>query len=290
MLQMIREAHFNFIGKRRLAYIISLGLIVFGVVSLTVRGKGNLGVDFAGGTLQEFRFAKPVSADSVRDSLKEIELGSSSIQQYKDKRNILIRTESDTENKIMDKFRADFPENSFEILRIEKVGPAVGKDLTGRAVRALIFALIGICIYISLRFEFRFAIAAIIALFHDVLICAGALSLTGREFSIPVIAALLTVVGYSINDTIVVFDRIREDLRLMRKAGYEEIINASINQTLSRTVLTSLTTLLVVAALFFLGGPVINDFAFVLFIGVIVGTYSSIFVASPLLVDWRRKG
>jgi SecD/SecF fusion protein len=289
MLQLIREAHFNFIGKRRLAYIISLGLIVFGVVSLTVRGKENLGIDFAGGTLQEFRFEKAVSSDRVRQALKEINLESSSIQQYKDKRNILIRTDADTEDKIIDKFRADFPENSFEILRVEKVGPAVGKDLTGRAVRALVFALIGICIYISLRFEFRFAIAAIIALFHDILISAGALSLTGREFSVPVIAALLTVVGYSINDTIVVFDRIREDLRLMRKAGYEEIINASINQTLSRTLITSLTTLLVVAALFFLGGPVINDFAFVLLIGVIVGTYSSIFIASPLLVDWRKK-
>jgi preprotein translocase SecF subunit len=161
--------------------------------------------------------------------------------------------------------------------------------LTAKTASALLFALLGICIYISLRFEFRFAIAAIAALFHDVLIAAGALSLTGREFSVPVIAALLTVVGYSVNDTIVVFDRIRENLRLMRKSKYEEIINVSINQTLSRTLLTSLTTLLVVSALFFLGGAVINDFAFVLLVGLIVGTYSSVFVASPILVDWRRK-
>ncbi|UCB57090.1 MAG: protein translocase subunit SecD [Candidatus Omnitrophota bacterium] len=289
MLQFIRGPHFNVIGKRKAAYVISIVLIIVGLISLGTRGKENLGIDFSGGSLQEFRFEKPISTDEARTALKEIDLGDSPIQQYKDKRNILIRTYADAENKIIDKFKSAFAGNPFEILRIEKVGPSVGKDLTKRAIRALIFALIGICIYISFRFEFRFAIAAIAALFHDVLIAAGALSFTGREFSLPVIAALLTVVGYSINDTIVVFDRIREDMRLMRKASYEEIINASINQTLSRTLLTSLTTLLVVLALFFLGGAVINDFAFVLLVGIIVGTYSSIFVASPILVDWHRK-
>ena len=289
MFQFIRNPNFNFIGRRKTAYFISLFLIVIGMVSLISRGEQNLGIDFSGGTLQEFRFEKPISADRVREALKEINLGDSSIQQYKDKRDILVRTYADTAGRVIDKFKTEFSENSFEILRVETVGPAVGKDLTAKAISALIFALIGICIYISLRFEFRFAIAAIIALFHDVLIAAGALSLTGREFSVPVIAALLTVVGYSINDTIVVFDRIREDLRIMRKSKYEEIINASINQTLSRTLLTSLSTLLVVSALFFLGGAVINDFAFVLLVGVIVGTYSSIFVASPILVDWRKR-
>ena len=289
MLQFIRNPKFNFIGRRRIAYFISLSLILIGLASLALRGRGSLGIDFAGGSLQEFRFERPVSAERIRKALKEIELGDSPIQQYKDKRDILIRTGADTANKIIAKFKTEFSENSFKILRVETVGPAVGKDLTAKAFSALLFALLGISIYISLRFEFRFAIAAIIALFHDVLIAAGALSLTGREFSVPVIAALLTVVGYSINDTIVVFDRIREDLRLMRKNKYEEIINASINQTLSRTLLTSLTTLLVVLALFFLGGAVINDFAFVLLVGVVVGTYSSVFVASPILVDWRKR-
>jgi len=288
MFQFIRNPKFNFIGRRKIAYFISLSLILIGFTSLALRGRGNLGIDFAGGSLQEFRFERPVSTDRIRKALREIELGDSPIQQYKDKRDILIRTGADTANKIIAKFKTEFSENSFKILRVETVGPAVGKDLTAKAFSAL-FALLGICIYISLRFEFRFAIAAIIALFHDVLIAAGALSLTGREFSVPVIAALLTVVGYSINDTIVVFDRIREDLRLMRKSKYEEIINTSINQTLSRTLLTSLTTLLVVSALFFLGGAVINDFAFVLLIGVVVGTYSSVFVASPILLDWRRR-
>lgn len=289
MLQFVRDPQVDFIGKRAIAYLISLVLIVAGIASLSVRGRQNLGIDFAGGSLQEFRFTKPVSTNQVREALKEIELGNSSIQQYKDKRNILIRTYADTSDKIIEKFNSSFSDNSFQILRVEKVGPSVGKDLTARAIRALLFALIGICIYISLRFEFRFAIAAIVALFHDVIISAGALSLAGREFSLPVIAALLTVVGYSINDTIVVFDRIREDSRLMRKSGYQEIVNLSINQTLSRTLLTSLTTLLVVVALFIFGGAVINDFAFVLLVGVIIGTYSSIFVASPILVDWHRK-
>ena len=289
MFQFVKNPRFDFIGKRKIAYFISLFLIAVGIVSLGARGRENLGIDFSGGSLQEFRFEKAVSADQVRNALKEINLGDSPIQQYKDKRDILVRTYADTSDRIIDKFKADFPENRFEILRVEKVGPAIGKDLAGKAVKALAIALVCICIYISLRFEFRFAIAAIIALFHDVLITAGVLSLTGREFSVPVIAALLTVVGYSINDTIVVFDRIREDTRLMRRTGYREIINLSINQTLGRTLLTSLTTLLVVGALFFLGGAVINDFAFVLLVGVIVGTYSSIFVASPILVDWRGK-
>lgn len=289
MLQFFRQPKFNFIDKRKIAYFVSLSILVVGIVSLSVRGRENLGIDFAGGTLQEFRFEKDISADQVRAALGEINLGNSPIQQYQDKRDILIRTNADTADNIIEKFKSNFPDNNFQILRIEKVGPAVGKDLTSKAIKALFFALIGICIYISLRFEFRFALAAIIALLHDVLISAGLLSLTGREFSVPVVAALLTVVGYSINDTIVVFDRIRENSRLMRKANYKEIVNVSLNQTLSRTVITSLTTLLVVLSLFFLGGSVINDFAFVLLIGIIVGTYSSIFVAAPLLVDWQKK-
>ena len=289
MLQFVRNPQIDFIGKRKITYFISLCLIIVGITSLSLRGRRNLGIDFSGGTLAEFRFEKPVSVDQIRQVLKEADLGDSTIQEYKDKRDILIRTRADASDKIINKFKTDFSQNKFDILRVEKVGPAVGKDLTTKAIRALFFALIGICIYVSLRFEFRFAIAAIVALLHDVIISAGVLSLSGREFSVPVIAALLTVVGYSINDTIVVFDRIREDTRLMRKANYQEIINLSINQTLSRTLLTSLTTLLVVLALFFLGGAVINDFAFVLLVGIIVGTYSSIFVASPLLVDWHRR-
>jgi len=190
---------------------------------------------------------------------------------------------------VINTFRADFTGNPFEVTRVEKVGPAIGKDLREKALLALLYAMIGICIYISLRFEFKFAIAAIIALFHDVLVAVAALALTGREISIPVIAALLTVVGYSINDTIVIFDRIREDLKIMRKSSYKDILNRSVNQTLSRTLLTSLTTLFVVLSLFLFGGEVINDFSFVLLVGVVVGTYSSIFVAGSILADWSHR-
>ncbi|MBD3295736.1 MAG: protein translocase subunit SecF, partial [Candidatus Omnitrophica bacterium] len=189
---------------------------------------------------------------------------------------------------LKDRFGAD----NVRELRVETVGPAVGADLREAAKKALLFALVGICIYISIRFEFRFAITAIIALAHDVLFSLGMIAVTGREISLPVIAALLTIVGYSINDTIVLFDRIREDRKFMRKASQEEIIDLSINQTLSRTALTSVTTLLVVLALYIFGGTVINDFAFVLLVGILVGTYSSIFIASPLLIDWpgRKAG
>ncbi|MCK4423396.1 MAG: protein translocase subunit SecF, partial [Candidatus Omnitrophica bacterium] len=164
-----------------------------------------------------------------------------------------------------------------------------GRELTKKTFIALALALGAICLYISWRFEFRFAVAAIVALVHDCLITIGAFSLAGREISLPVVAALLTIIGYSLNDTIVVFDRIREDLKLMKKKSYEEIINISINQTLSRTLLTSLTTLLVVGTIYFFGGEVINDFAYALLIGVMVGTYSSIFVASPILVEWHHR-
>ena len=289
MLQFIGKSNINFIGRRKITYLISLVLIIAGVFSFVSRGSKNFGVDFTGGTIQQFRFQHPVSLDRARDSLLDVGLAGSPIQQFGGDKEIIIRTFSDSSNIVESKFKEVFSDNPFQVMRVDKVGPAVGEDLRKKAIQALIFALIGICIYISFRFEFRFAIAAIIALFHDVIISVGAIALTGREISLPVIAALLTIVGYSINDTIVVFDRIREDRRLMRKADRKTIINTSINQTLSRTLLTSLTTLLVVLALYLLGGEVINDFAFVLLVGVLVGTYSSIFIASPVLIDWPGK-
>jgi len=289
MLQLIGKSNINFIGRRKITYLISLVLIIAGVFSFVSRGSKNFGVDFTGGTIQQFKFEHPISLDRARDSLSDVGLAGSPIQQFGGDKEIIIRTFSDSSNIVESKFKEVFSDNPFQILRVDKVGPAVGEDLRKKAIQALIYALIGICIYISFRFEFRFAIAAIIALFHDVIISVGAIALTGREISLPVIAALLTIVGYSINDTIVVFDRIREDRRLMRKADRQTIINTSINQTLSRTLLTSLTTLLVVLALYLLGGEVINDFAFVLLVGVLAGTYSSIFIASPVLIDWPGK-
>jgi SecD/SecF fusion protein len=289
MLRIIGQTKINFISFRKFAYIISIAVIVIGLFSFHKRGEGNYGIDFTGGTIQQFRFEKPVEAQDIRNALKDIGLGSASIQHFGNKREVIIRSfEMDPEH-IIDEFKQVFKENKFDIMRVEKVGPSVGKDLRGKAIKALGIAILFMVVYISLRFEFRFAVAAIVALLHDLLITLGAISLTHREISAPVIAALLTIVGYSINDTIVVFDRIREDRKLMRRVTYKEIINASINQTLSRTILTSLTTLAVILSLYFLGGEVINTFAFVLMVGVIVGTYSSIFIASPILIDWPSK-
>ena len=286
MLQLVKQPSINFIGKRKLAYIISLVVIVSGIVSFAVKGGANFGIDFTGGALQQFKFKHPVSAEDVRGPLSEIGFGNALIQRFGGGKEVIIRTEKDISDSVISKFKESFKTGDYELVRVEKVGPAIGEDLRRKALLAFFYSMIGICIYISLRFEFRFAVAAIVALLHDVLVSVGAMSLTGRQLSLPVIAALLTIVGYSINDTIVIFDRIREDRRLMRKADYKTIINTSINQTLSRTLLTSLTTLLVVAALYFLGGEVINDFAFVLMVGIIAGTYSSVFVASPILIDW----
>jgi SecD/SecF fusion protein len=292
MLQLVRQPNINFIGMRKLAYIISAVIIASGVVSFAMRGGKNFGIDFTGGALQQYKFKNPIDAEEIRTPLREIGHADAIIQQFSGNREVIIRTMRDISKELSATFKERFERGSYDLVRMERVGPAVGEDLRRKALLALFYAIIGICIYISFRFEFRFAIAAIIALAHDVLVSVGALSLTGRQLSLPVIAALLTIVGYSINDTIVIFDRIREDRRLMRKADYKTIINTSINQTLSRTLLTSLTTLLVVLALYVLGGEVINDFAFTLMVGVLVGTYSSVFVASPLLLDWphfRKK-
>lgn len=289
MLRLVGDTKIDFIGKRKVAYLLSAVVIVVGLIAFALRGEKNFGIDFTGGTLQQFRFQRPVAADSLRGALGEIGLGESLIQHFGGGNEIIIRTDVDTHQEISQKFEEAFRDNKFELVRREKVGPAVGRDLRRKAFLALLYAMIGICLYITFRFKFKFAISAIVALFHDVLVTIGFFGLMGRELSLPVIAALLTIVGYSLNDTIVVFDRIREETKLMRKADFGTVVNTSINRTLSRTLLTSLTTLLVVMSLYIFGGEIINDFAFALLIGVVVGTYSSIFVASPILVDWHEK-
>ncbi|MFH1305475.1 MAG: protein translocase subunit SecD, partial [Candidatus Omnitrophota bacterium] len=289
MLHFFKQPNIQFVKYRKVAYIASILVIIGGMALFIRRGQNNYGIDFTGGTLQQFKFSNVVSAERMRGVLEGIGLGESAIQRFGEGKEAIVRSLGGKTDEIVAGFQSEFGSESFEVMRVETVGPTVGADLRRAAIKALIFAMIGICLYISFRFEFRFAVTAIIALIHDVLISLGMIALTGREISLPVIAALLTIVGYSINDTIVLFDRIREDRKFMRKAGQAEIINTSINQTLSRTVLTSLTTLFVVFALFFFGGKVINDFSFVLMVGVIVGTYSSIFIASPLLIDWSSR-
>ncbi|MBA7624122.1 Protein translocase subunit SecDF [subsurface metagenome] len=294
MASLIGPTKIDFINRRKIAFAFSILLIVVGLVSFVTKGedkllgiKKNFGIDFRGGSLVQLRFASPISANEGRKALSEIGLGASTIQQFDTGKGMIIRSTKDAVTPIVSKFSQAFKLE--EVQRREMVGPEVGRDLRKAAFLALFWALIGILIYIAWRFEFRFAIAAVIALFHDVLITIGAFSLTGREFSLPIIAALLTIVGYSLNDTIVVFDRIRRNAKILRKEPYEIMVNTSINETLSRTLLTSLTTLVVVLCLFFLGGEVIHDFAFALLVGITVGTYSSIFVASPILVAWQKR-
>jgi preprotein translocase subunit SecF len=296
-MEIIKSAtKIDFMGKRTGAFIISGLLIIVGIVSLIVHGGPNYGIDFAGGTLIQVRFLKPVSLDEIRESLKNAGLGGT-IQRFgaEGVGEYLIRlqtTSSDLEGvsaTINDALAKRFGGETFEIRRTEMVGPKVGKDLRSKGLQAIIFALIGILIYISLRFKFRFAIGAVVALVHDVMITVGVFSLTNREFSLPVLAALLTIVGYSLNDTIVVYDRIRENMGRMRRELLEKTVNISINETLSRTILTSCTTLIVVIILFLMGGGVIHDFTFALLVGIVVGTYSSIFVASPLVVLWEKR-
>jgi preprotein translocase subunit SecF len=287
---------YDFMGKAWLALIISGGLAILSVLSIALHGGLKYGVDFAGGTLVQLQFQAPPPLDKVRDSLKALGFGDSAIQEFGSHNEIVIRLQK-TEEKLED--LGSHIKNSLEqslgtkdivLSRVEMVGPKVGKDLRGKALLSIFYSFLGILIYIAWRFELRFAIGAIIATVHDVVITMGAFSVLGKEFDLVVMAGFLTLIGYSLNDTVVVFDRIRENLRRAgSKASLLGVINASINQTLSRTVLTSGCTLLVVIALFFFGGEIIHDFAFTLFFGIIIGTYSSIFIASVYVVLWEDR-
>ena len=289
------ETRFDFMGQINAAMIISGIVILIGLGSIVFSGGLKYGIDFAGGTLVQLQFKNPPDIEVIRDGLKTIGLGESTIQEFGSKKDILIRVERSEEKleavgamvkrSLSQKFNSD----DITVERVEMVGPKVGRDLREKALLSILYAIIGIVIYISWRFEFQYAIAAIIALIHDVLVTMGAFSILDKEFTLVIVAAFLTIIGYSLNDTIVVFDRIRENLRRKGKLSLSEIINSSINQTLSRTLLTSGTTLLVVLALFFFGGEIIHDFSFALLVGVFVGTYSSIFIASVFLVYWASR-
>jgi preprotein translocase subunit SecF len=288
------NTNIDFLKMKKIFLAVSLSLIVIGIGSIVLHKGLNYGIDFSGGTLVQLKFNDAADIRKIREGLKEIDLGESVIQEYGSPEEVIIRVEKSSENlqnlsdKITEALGKTFGEGAFIVERVEVVGPQVGQDLRTKALRALLFAMIGILIYITFRFEFRFAVGAVLALIHDVFITVGLFSLLNKEFTLPIIAALLTIVGYSLNDTIVVFDRIRERMKLKKKETYEETINQSINQTLGRTLLTSLTTLVVVLALFILGGEVIHDFSFALIVGIFVGTYSSIFIASPTLVLFQR--
>jgi preprotein translocase subunit SecF len=290
-----KETHFNFMGKRKMAMVISGFFILVSLGSIVFHGGLKYGIDFSGGTLVQLQFKSPPDLKQIRDGLKEIGLADSTIQEFGSKNDILIRVEKaegkmeEMGTRIKTALGKIMNEGDISIDRVEMVGPKVGKDLREKALLSILYAILGIVIYVSWRFEFYYALAAIIALIHDVTITVGAFSLFDKEFTLVVVAAFLTIIGYSLNDTIVVFDRIRENTRRNRKGQWIETVNTSINQTLSRTLLTSGTTLLVVVALFVLGGEIIHDFAFALMIGVFAGTYSSIFIASVFLIIWESK-
>ena len=310
-----RDTRIDFIGRRRIAALISISVIVIVLLSLFFRGL-NLGIDFTGGTLVEVSYSSSVNTEEVRTNLRRSGLDGVVVQYFGTSRDVLIRLPADPEvdaaessSLIISSLREPYGETlaqssendsqrcvfqdgttgdcTVQMRRVEFVGPQVGGELTEKGGLAMLYALLGILAYVAWRFEWRFALGAVIALVHDVVITVGFFSLLGLEFSLPVLAAVLAVIGYSLNDTIVVFDRIRENFRKMRKGTIVEIMNSAINQTLRRTLLTSLTTLLVVVTLILLGGEIIKGFAVALFIGILVGTYSSIFVASPVVLSLR---
>jgi len=291
MLQVIGETKIDFIGKRMFFYAISIVVIGAGMFSLISKGKAAYGIDFSGGQLQEYSFKDPVQVDKVRQSLKEINVADASIQGFKDNpKLVLIRTSEDKSTAITEQLKKAFPDENVQVLRIERVGPIAGNHLKTKALYALIWSLIGILVYVGFRFKhFNFAAAGVIALFHDVLVAAGFLVMTGRQIDLLSVTAFLTIAGFSINDTIVIYDRVRENSRLLKKTGLKDLINLSVNQTLARTLLTSGITLLTVIALFVWGGEILSNFAFTLLVGFISGVYSTVFIASPLVLAWGKK-
>ena len=290
MLNWIHDTKIDFIGKRKICYGISLVIVIIGLSIFGSRGERNFGVDFTGGTLQQIQFRNPIDIAKVRSVVSELGLKGASIQEITGGREVLIRTSEDVDVQLNNALKSSITDNSFELMRVERVGPSVGKLLRKNAIRALIFGLLGILVYIGFRFKhWEYGFAGVVALFHDVLIVIVAMAIAGREFDLTAVAAILTVAGYSINDTVVIFDRIRENMRLLRKIKFTDLINLSINQTLGRTVFTTLTTLFTAVALFVWGGVVLNNFAFCLIVGFISGIYSTIFIASPLILLWQKR-
>ena len=342
-MQLIKPGiNIDFIGKRKIAFSLSALMLLISIGSLLVHKGPRYGIDFAGGTLVQVKFTAPVNIDHIEDGLAKMGMTASSIQQFghTDDNEYLIRTDVTTSamEGLSETIETQLKESTgvpVEIRRVEMVGPQVGKDLREKALFAMFYALLFITVYISGRFElkwaksgvvaavlmaavyllsifdvsvpflmlaalivslvifwffeFKYAMGAIVALIHDVTITVGLFSIFGKEFTLPIVAALLTIIGYSLNDTIIVFDRIRENLRKYHRESMATILNKSVNETLSRTILTSMTTLVVVLALFVLGGGIIHDFSFALLIGILVGTYSSVYVASPILLAWQAR-
>ncbi len=306
-MRIIKDTSIDFMKQMRLGFILSGVIILIGLASLLLHGGPKLSIDFEGGTMVAVNFTKEIDVNDIRNSLSSINVeginydySKQEIKHFGSPTSISVRLASEEVehgnlaqaviDHLYEAFPESVPENTKDfILSIDKVGPKVGAELSGKVIMAIISALALILIYISVRFEFKFALGAIAALAHDVLITLGIFSILGLEISLPIIAAFLTIVGYSLNDTIVIFDRIRENIKTRRGDDYLSIINVSINASLSRTIITSLTTFFVVLILWLFGGEVIHNFAFAMMVGVIVGTYSSMYVASPIVALLHAK-
>lgn len=294
MLEILGKTNIDFMGKRHIAFVFSGIMILLGLLAVVQisRGAANLGIDFAGGTAVQLKFDQPIRIDEARKALESQGLANAELQEFVEENKILIRVKAATtiEEKVAERvisvFSKEIPNNRFVVDSTTEIGPTIGKKLQQDALIAVLISFVGIILYIAARFELRFGVAAAIATFHDVLAVLGAFYILDKEITLLVVTALLTLAGYSLTDTVVVFDRIRENLRVRRRDGIETVINNGINQVLSRTIVTSLTVVLVLIPLTLAGGEVLHDFCLALLWGVIVGTYSSVFVASPLLVVW----
>lgn len=290
MLEILHGINVDWMRRRHIAYWVSGICVAISIISLIVHGGPRYGVDFTGGTLVELAITPPPAVDDLRGSVDRAGFTGSEIQRLDKPNQFLIRLGTNERVKdpapvVRNAVQAAHPNSAIEILRVESVGPRVGDELRGNAIKAVFLALGLILIYVAFRYDWRYSLGAVVALFHDVFISLGAVSLTNREVTLTVVAAFLTIAGFSINDTIVVFDRIRERKQSLRRDTPEKIMNVAINETLSRTIITSLTVALTVLALFFLGGEVIHDFSFAMLVGVVFGTYSSVFVASALALE-----
>ncbi len=298
-MQFFVGTNIDFVRIRKYGYILSISLLVIGIIFYIMRGGLNYGVDFRGGVSIRVQFTKKVNIGDVRNSLGKIGYAGTELKQSvlnqggKSVEEYIIRFQAETESvnageRVLTQLSKDFGADNVVLRSVETVGPKIGGELRKAAIYASLLSLLLVMVYIAWRFEFRFAVGAIIPLFHDVLVIIGLFAFLNIEITLVIVAAVLTIIGYDINDTIVVYDRIRENLKNLRRENYFTIVNKSINETLSRTIITGLSTLFVLIILFFFGGDVIHDFAFVLFFGIVIGTYSSIFVAAPLLIEWER--
>ncbi len=297
MLEILGKTNIDFMGKRAIAFTISGVLVLMGLIAVVqiARGAANLGIDFAGGTAVQLKFEQPIRIDEARKVLEANGLGNAELQEFGQDNKLLIRIktsttiEEKTAETVVDVFKTKFASNRFVVDSSTEIGPTIGKKLQEDALIAIVISFIGIVLYIAARFELRFGVAAALATFHDVLAVLGAFYVLDKEITVLIVTALLTLAGYSLTDTVVVFDRIRENLKTRRRESEEATINTAVNQVLSRTIVTSLTVVLVLIPLTLAGGEVLHDFSLALLGGVIFGTYSSVFVASPLLLLWPGK-